>query len=64
MELSKKYDCLPHDLLIAKLEAYVLINLVLIWLMITYFFGNKGKKLALHKVTGLMLLGVFPRNSF
>ena len=36
MDLSKAYDCLPHDLLIAKLEAYCLgndsLNLILDYL--------------------------------
>ena len=63
MGLSKAYDCFSHDLLIAKFEAYGLDNLFLIYLMITYVFGNKGQKLSLHVVTGLMLLRVFfPRD--
>ena len=45
-----------RDLLIAKHEAYGLeaYGLVSIWLMITQVFENKGQKLALHIVTGLM----------
>ena len=28
MDLSKAYDCLPHDLMVAKLEAYGLVKKV------------------------------------
>ena len=44
MDLSKSYDCLPHDLLIAKFEAYALdkpsLNLVNDYLR---FRKQKGK---------------------
>ena len=64
MDLSKVFHCLSHDPLKTKLDAYGLDKSVLIWLMATYAFGNKGKKLALRIMTGLTLLGVFHRNSF
>ena len=64
VDFSKAYDCLLHDLLIAKLEAYGLdkpsLNLVNGYLR----FGKQRKKMALRIVTGLMLLGVFPRDPF
>ena len=54
-----------NDLLISELETSFGIdkpsfNLV----MINYIFENKGQKLALHIVTGLMLSGVFSRDLF
>ena len=61
-DLSKAYNCLPHELSIAKLEEYGLDKPSLYLIMVTYVFGNKGKKLALRIVTGLMLIGVFPRD--
>ena len=52
MDLSNAYDCLPHDLLIAKLEAYGLdkpsLNLVNDYLR---FRKQRKKKLALRIVT-------------
>ena len=38
------------------LKHMVLINLVLIWLMVTYVFDKKMKKLAFHIMAELMLL--------
>ena len=56
MDLSKAYDCLPCDLLIAKVEAYGLdkpsLNLVNGYLRLR----KNMKKLALRIMTGLMLL--------
>ena len=43
MDLSKAYDCLPHDLLIAKLEAYALDKLS-INLINDYFGFRKQRK--------------------
>ena len=56
---------LPNDLLIAKLEAYghdkPSLNLVNDYLS---FRKQRTKKMALHIVPGLILLGVFPMNLF
>ena len=64
MDLSKTYDCLPHDLLIAKLDVYGVdkpsLNLVNGYLR----FRKQRKKLALRIETGLMLLEVLPRDPF
>ena len=40
MDLSKAFDCLPHDLLVAKLEAYGLDNKAL-KLVLSYLSGRK-----------------------
>ena len=64
MDLSKTCGCLPHDLLIAKIDAYGLdkpsFNLLNGYLR----FQKQRKKLVLRIVTGVMLLGVFPRDPF
>ena len=64
MDLSKAYDCLSHDLLIAKVEAYGLDEPSLYLVNDYLSFEIKGPMLVLHIVTGPMLLGVFFKNLF
>ena len=54
MDLPKAYDCTPHDLLIAKLEAYGLdkSSLHLLRDCLTSVIGNQGQVLVLALVTG------------
>ena len=65
MDLSRTYDCLPHDLLIAKLETYGLdkrsLNLVNDYLS---FRKQRSKIGSSCSDTGLMLLCKFPRDLF
>ena len=42
MDLSKAYDCLPHDLLLAKMEAYGF-NIDSLKLMHSYLLGRRQR---------------------
>ena len=54
MDLSNLYDCLPHDLIIAKFEAYGLSKNSL-KLLLDYLEGQKQRlKMQLHAASGLM----------
>ena len=65
MDLSKAYDCLPHDLIIAKLEAYELdknsLSLVLDYLLL---IENKGFESGHRTVYGTILCVVFHKGQF
>ena len=51
MDLSKAYDCLPHDLLIAKMEAYGF-DFNSLCLMHSYLDGRHQRvKIGSHKST-------------
>ena len=59
MDLSKAYDCLPHELLIAKLEAYGLCSTSL--KLILGYLSNRKHRVKLGNITSSwleLLLGV------
>ena len=73
MDLSKAYDCLPHDILIAKLEAYGIdngrLNLLLDYLSFKKqrtkvgFAYNKWSKIR-HGISQGLILGSLLFNIF
>ena len=63
MDLSKAFDCLPHDLLAAKLAAYKM-NPVAIKLLISYLIGRQQRvKLGEHKGDWMTMLKGVPQGS-
>ena len=53
MDLSKAYDCLPHDHLVAKFEAYG-IDKNGLSLICDYLSNRKQRTKILHIVTGII----------
>ena len=64
MDLSKAFDCIPHDLLITKLSAYCLSDEALAYIF-TYVSGQKQsvKINNCYSIFQLILLGI-PQGSF
>ena len=59
MDLSKAYDCLPHDLMAAKLETYGLAKESLQLISDYLIYSKQKTQLVLHIVTGSMSLMEF-----
>ena len=56
MDLSKAYYCIPHDLVIAKLQAYGLHRISLNIFVIIYIIVNKELKLVVVLALCMTLL--------
>ena len=63
MDLSKAFDCIPHDLLVAKLHAYGLTTEVLIFLCSFLKIRQQGVKINdAENILKILLSGV-PQDS-
>ena len=63
MDLSKAFDAMPHDLLLAKLRAYRMSESALKALRAYFLNSKQGVKFLIHTVIGILYKGirVFPR---
>ena len=64
MDLSKAYDCLPNDLMVAKLETYRLSKESLQLMSDYRRYHKRGQKLVLHIVMGSMSFAGFLKDLY